>query len=72
MAPSAQVFRLANVLYTVQILNAPMEGINNEIISIKDEISYLQTQLARKIADLAFQQKQLLTLYILDTGAFPE
>ena len=72
MAPPPQSFRLANVLYTVPILTAPMDGINNEIISIKDEISFLQRQLARKIADLAFQQKQLLTLYVIETGAFPE
>jgi hypothetical protein len=72
MAPPPQQFRLANVLYTVPILTAPMDAINLEIISIKDEISFLQTQLARKIGDLAFQQKQLLTLYVIETGAFPE
>ena len=72
MAPPPQKFRIANILYTVPILNAPMDSLNNEIISIKDEISFLQRQLARKIADLAFQQKQLLTLYVIETGAFPE
>jgi hypothetical protein len=72
MSPPPQQFRLANVLYTVPILTAPMDSINTELISIKDEISYLQTQLARKIGDLAFQQKQLLTMYVIETGSFPE
>ena len=72
MAPPPQTFRLANVLYTVPILNATMDGLNLEIISIKDEISFLQTQLLRKTGDLAFQQKQLLTCYITETGSFPE
>ena len=72
MAPNPQTFRLANVLYTVPILTAPMDAINLEIISIQDEITFLRTQLLRKSADLAFQQKQLLTLYILETCAFPE
>ena len=72
MAPPPQQFRLANVLYTVPILTSQMDAINLEIISIKDEISFLQTQLARKIGDLSFQQKQLLTLYVIETGAFPE
>lgn len=72
MAPNPQTFRLANVLYTVPILTAPMDAINLEIISIQDEITFLRTQLLRKSADLAFQQKQLLTLYVIETGAFPE
>ena len=71
MAPPPQTFRLANVLYTVPILNATMDGLNLEIISIKDEISFLQTQLSRKTGDLAFQQKNLLTCYITETGSFP-
>ena len=72
MGPNPQSFRLANVLYTVPILTAPMDAINLEIISIQDEITFLRTQLLRKSADLAFQQKQLLTLYVIETGAFPE
>jgi len=72
MAPPNQQFRLANILYSVPILNATMDNINLEIISIKDEISFLQTQLLRKTGDLAFQQKQLLTCYITETGSFPE
>lgn len=72
MAPPAQVFRLENVLYTVPILTSQMDAINLEIISIQDELTILRTQLLRKNADLAFQQKQLLTLYILETCAFPE
>ena len=71
MAPPPQTFRLANVLYSVPILNATMDNINLEIISIKDEISFLQTQLLRKNGDLAFQQKNLLTCYITETGSFP-
>jgi len=71
MAPPPQQFRLANVLYNVPILNATMDGLNLEIISIKDEISFLQTQLLRKNGDLAFQQKNLLTCYITETGSFP-
>jgi hypothetical protein len=72
MAPPPQSFRLENVLYTVPILTSQMDAINLEIISIQDELTYLRTQLLRKNADLAFQQKQLLTLYILETCAFPE
>jgi hypothetical protein len=72
MAPPPQVFRLADVLYTVPILTASMDAINLEINSIQDEITFLRTQLLRKTADLAFQQKQLLTLYILETCVFPE
>jgi hypothetical protein len=72
MAPPPQSFRLENVLYTVPILTSQMDAINLEINSIQDEITFLRTQLLRKTADLAFQQKQLLTLYILETCAFPE
>ena len=72
MAPPSQVFRIENVLYTVPILTSQMDSINLEINSIQDEITFLRTQLLRKTADLAFQQKQLLTLYILETSAFPE
>ena len=70
--PPTQSFRIANVLYTVTILNDKMDSINTEINIIQDEILGLRTQLLKSTSDLAFQQKQLLTLYILETGAFPE
>ena len=67
----SQSFRLANVLYIVTILDDKMDSINTEINSIQDEITCLRTQLLKRTSDLAFQQKQLLTLSILETGAFP-
>ena len=68
----SQSFRIANVLYTVTILDDKMDSINTEINSAQDEIISLRTQLLKSTSNLAFQQKQLLTLYILETGAFPD
>ena len=66
----SQSFRIANVLYTVTILDDKMDSINTEINIIQDEILGLRTQLLKSTSDLAFQQKQLLTLYILETVHF--
>ena len=68
--PPTQSFRIANVLYTVTILDDKMDSINTEINIIQDEILGLRTQLLKSTSDLAFQQKQLLTLYILETVHF--
>lgn len=72
MAPPPQQFRISNVLYTVPILTQQMDAINLEINNVQDELTSIRTQLLRKTEDLTFQQKQLLTLYILETCAFPD
>ena len=71
MAPQNQIFKIANVLYNVPILNGEMDIINIEINVRKEEIGDLNNHVRNANASLLILQNQLLVLYIQSQGSFP-
>lgn len=71
MAPQLQKFKIANVLYNVEILDGEMEHVSNQINDSKVEIGDLNHQVRHANEILLTLQKQLLVLYINSQGSFP-
>lgn len=63
---------IQNKVYNTPILNREMEGIYNQINDKKNEIRSLNESLSQSIIDLQALNKQLIALYIQQTGSFPD
>ena len=62
---------IQNKVYTTPILNGEMDDIANQIQSKKSEIADLNHQLRHKISELNDLEKQIISMYIQQTGGFP-
>ena len=58
--------------YVTPILNGEMDSINAQIIDKKNEIRSLNEHLSGAISELNQLQKQFMSLYIQQTGSFPD
>lgn len=72
MAPPIQKVRLQNTLYNVEIISGEMDSIYQQIQIKKEEIADLNSQLLHRNQQLNELQTQLITLYIQQTGTFPQ
>lgn len=71
MAPPIQKVRLLNT-YNVEIISGEMDSIYQQIQIKKEEIADLNSQLLHRNQQLNELQTQLMTLYIQQTGTFPQ
>lgn len=71
MAPPILKVRLLN-LYNVEIISGEMDSIYQQIQIKKEEIADLNSQLLHRNQQLNDLQTQLMTLYIQQTGGFPQ
>ena len=71
MAPPIQKVRLLNT-YNVEIISGEMDSIYQQIQIKKEEIADLNSQLLHRNQQLNELQTQLMTLYIQQTGGFPQ
>ena len=57
--------------YTIPILNGEMDDVTNQINSAKNEITSLNNHMRDTVNNLNNLNKQLLCLYIRETGEYP-
>lgn len=71
MAPPILKVRLLNT-YNVEIISGEMDSVYQQIQIKKEEIADLNSQLLHRNQQLNELQTQLMTLYIQQTGGFPQ
>ena len=71
MAPPILKVRLLNT-YNVEIISGEMDSVYQQIQIKKEEISILNSQILQQNQQLNDLQTQLMTLYIQQTGGFPQ
>lgn len=71
MAPPILKVRLLNT-YNVEIISGEMDSVYQQIQIKKEEISILNSQILQQNQQLNDLQTELMTLYIQQTGGFPQ
>ncbi len=70
--PAPVKVTVQNKVYTVSIFNGEMDQVSSQITDKKNEIASLNSHLTGAMAELVALNKQLLVMYIQQTGSFPE
>jgi hypothetical protein len=71
MAPPPYKVRLLDNVYNVELFTEEMTQIVEQIQSTQEAIRQLQSQINRENRSVLVLNQQLLTLYIQQTGGFP-
>jgi hypothetical protein len=69
--PASVKITIQNKVYTTPILNEEMDNIAQQIQTLRDEITTLNSRLTNNINNLVDLQNQLLVIYIQQTGSLP-
>lgn len=70
--PAPVPITIQNKVYITPILNGEMDQLNQQIIDKKNEIASLNSHITSATAELAQLQKQFMSMYIQQTGQFPD
>jgi prefoldin subunit 5 len=70
--PAPIKITIQNKVYTTPILNGEMDNIAEQIHQQRATINILNSELTDAIATLNSLNKQFMSMYIQQTGSFPE